>query len=234
MTFNIRQLDNLTYEEVEPILEDYINGLLQEFVQSPEGEAYKETHSQGGYWIGSFIELAYTYEGHTLPKMTQGSVQSLMESTLPRKITIFDPSEAEDAIPELVAFWQFLKREYRFRSAGAIVKYLESLAPQFPSMMCDPARGGLAKAFIIMGHQAGFDMTTQEGIQAFQEQYNASLKSENADPTTIALKNIIHGMVPESSSTSSPSSKSKPQGMGLQKTTPTRKPARKQTKRKNK
>lgn len=233
MTFNIRQLDNLTYDEVEPILEDYVNELLQEFVQSPEGKVHTETHPKGGYWIGSFIELAYTYQERTLPKMTQGDVQSLMESTLPRKITIFDPSEAEDAIPELVAFWQFLKREYQLRSAGAIAKYLESLAPQFPSMMCDPARGGIAKAFIIMGHQAGFDMTTQEGIQAFQQQYNSSLKSENADPTTTALNNIIQGMIPESSSTSSTPSKSK-QGMGKPKTTPAKKTTSKKTKRKSK
>ncbi|QZZ23171.1 hypothetical protein J5X98_13025 [Leptothermofonsia sichuanensis E412] len=234
MTFNIRQLDNLTYEEVEPILEDYINDAILEFVQSPEGEAYTEDHPQGGSWIGSFIELAYLYDGYTLPRMTRGNVQSLMEHTLPRKITIFDPTEAEDAIPELVAFWQFLKREYQLRSAGAIVKYLESLAPQFPSIMCDPTRGGFAKAFLVMGHQAGFDMTTQEGVQAFQEQYNASLKSENADPTMTALQNMIQGMVPSSSSTSSIPSRSKSQGMGMPKTTPARKTARKQTRRKRK
>lgn len=68
-----------------------------------------------------------------------------------------------------------------------------------------------------MGHQAGFDMTTQEGVQAFQEQYNASLKSENADPTMTALQNMIQGMVPSSSSTSSIPSRSKPQGMEMQK-----------------
>ena len=80
--------------------------------------------------------------------MTKGDVQTLMEYTLPRKVTIFDPAEAEDTIPELVAFWRFLQREYNLRSAKAIVKCLESLASQFPNMMSDPSRGGIAKTFI--------------------------------------------------------------------------------------
>lgn len=61
------------------------------------------------------------------------------------RITLFDPPEAEDAIPELVAFWLFLQRQYNLRSAAAIVKYLESLAPKFPATVSDPKRGGIAK-----------------------------------------------------------------------------------------
>jgi hypothetical protein len=226
MTFNIRQLDNLSYDDVEPILGDYINGAIQQFVDSPEGQVHTQAYPEGGYWIGNFIELGYLYGETTLPKMTKGDVQNLMECTLPRKITIFEPSEAEDAIPELVAFWKFIQREYGFRSANAIVKYLETLAPNFPAMMCDPARGGIAKAFMMMGHQAGFDMTTQAGIQTFQQHYNANLQSSNPDATTNILKSVIQGGLPASTA--------KPQGMGKPKTTSTRKTTRKKPNRKQK
>ncbi|MDX2243531.1 MAG: hypothetical protein NW224_22855 [Leptolyngbyaceae cyanobacterium bins.302] len=225
MTFNIRQLDHLSYDDVEPILDDYINGAIQQFVNSPEGKAHIEAYPEGGYWIGSFIEMGYLYGEVPLPKMTKGDVQNLMEYTLPRKVTIFDPSEAEAAIPELVAFWKFIQREYQFRSAGAIGKYLETLASKFPAMMCDPTRGGIAKAFMMMGHQAGFDMTTQAGIQAFQQHYNNSLKSDSPDAITNTLKAAIQGGLPPSPSI--------PKGVGAAKTNST-KQTRKKSGRKKK
>ncbi len=42
MTFNIRQLDNLDYDEAEPLLEDYITGAIQEYINSPEGKAFMQ------------------------------------------------------------------------------------------------------------------------------------------------------------------------------------------------
>jgi hypothetical protein len=41
--------------------------------------------------------------------------------------------------------------------------------------LSDPASFGMAKSFFMMGHKAGFDMTTQEGLDAFQAVYNSSL-----------------------------------------------------------
>ncbi len=229
MTFNIHQLDNLSYEEVEPILIDYINEMINQFVDSPEGEAHIKDWPQGGNWIGSLIEMGYMYGETTLPQMSKSDVQQLMESILPRKITILDPSEAEGAIPELVAFWKFLQREYKLHSAGAIVKYLETLAPKFPAMMCDLSRAGFAKAFLITGQQAGFDMTTEEGIKAFQQQYNANLKSQNPDPITLSLKNMMQGLASPSIA-SSP----KPEVRGQTKTSSAKKNTTQKDNRKKK
>jgi len=39
--------------------------------------------------------------------------------------------------------------------------------------MNDPSRFGMAKSFFMMGQAAGFDMTTQEGAEAFMNWYNA-------------------------------------------------------------
>jgi hypothetical protein len=38
--------------------------------------------------------------------------------------------------------------------------------------MMDPDRFGPAKAFVVEGTAAGFDMTSEEGMLAFQEQWN--------------------------------------------------------------
>lgn len=184
MTFDIRQLDGLDYDEVEPLLEDYIIDAINEFLETEIGNTHATQYPEGGFWIGTFIEMAYNYGEFTLPKMTKGDVQLVMENILPRKLTLLDPSEAEDAIPELVAFWTFLKQEYKLRSAGAIAKYLTSIQDKFAGWMFDPARGGIAKNFMMQGMQAGYDMTNQSDVEAFQAEYNQRIQ---ADPQNNSL-----------------------------------------------
>lgn len=177
MAFDIRQLDKLSYDDVEPLLEAYIHSAIQQFVNSDIGQEYVNTHPDGGFWIGTFIEFAYLYGEYTLSKLTKSAVQEVMEYTLPRKLTLLDPSDTDDAIDELIAFWKFLKQDYRLRSAGAIAKYLLSIKDRFPTWMFDPARSGISKNFMMQGMAAGYDMTTQEGAEAFQSEYNQNLKA---------------------------------------------------------
>ncbi|MBE9140953.1 hypothetical protein IQ254_27770 [Nodosilinea sp. LEGE 07088] len=120
MAFKIHQLDNLDYDDAEPLLEDYIYRALEDFANSKAGKAHIKLNPEAGDWIGTFIELAYLYGGYTLPKMTKGNVQEVMEYTLPRKLTLFDPSDTDGAIDELVAFWTFLDEVHWLRSAKAI------------------------------------------------------------------------------------------------------------------
>jgi len=47
------------------------------------------------------------------------------------------------AIDELVAFWTYLHKAYKLRSANAIFKYLRSIADQFPRLTL--AAGGSFK-----------------------------------------------------------------------------------------
>ncbi|HEY9738762.1 MAG TPA: hypothetical protein V6D06_20855 [Trichocoleus sp.] len=181
MTFNIHLLDGLSYDEVEPLLEDYIADVIDRFLQSDTGQAYVKDHPEGGHWIGTFIEMAYVYGELTLPKMTKGDVRQVMEQILPRKLTLMDPSDADDAVEELIAFWTFIQKTYRLRSAGAIVKYLQSIGNQFPKWMVDPNRGGMAKSFFMEGVAAGYDMTTEEGLQALQAEYNQRLQQNASE-----------------------------------------------------
>ena len=178
MAFDIHRLDNLDFDDAEPLLEDYIISAIEAFAESTIGKEYTKQHPVGGNWIGTFMETAYLYEGLTLPKMTKSSVQTIMEYTLPRKLTLLDPSDTDNAIPELAAFWTFLKQEYKLRSAGAIAKYLLSIQDKFRDWMFDPARGGISKQFVMKGMQAGYDMTTPEGAAAFQAEYNQRIKTE--------------------------------------------------------
>ena len=71
-----------------------------------------------------------------------------------------------------------MKREYGLRQADAILHLLDRLAPDFSRQMNDPSNFGMAKSFFMMGQQAGFDMTSQEGLDAFMAEYNAHILSE--------------------------------------------------------
>ncbi|ANV88961.1 hypothetical protein [Picosynechococcus sp. PCC 7117] len=190
MTFLIGQLDNLDYDAAESILEEYIIEAIQNFVNSETGQEYLDNHPIGGFWTGTFIEMAYIYGGYTLSKMTKGNAQEIMEYILPRKLTLFDPSDTDDAIDELIAFWTYLHKAYKLRSAKAIIKYLHSIKDQFPRWMFDPERGGMAKNFMIQGMEAGYDMTTQQGLQAFQAEYNQNL-SKRPPSTSADIKAVL-------------------------------------------
>ncbi|MCM1984224.1 plasmid pRiA4b ORF-3 family protein [Lyngbya confervoides] len=181
MAFDIHLLSELSYDEAEPKLDEYIQGALDHFVASQVSQAYCQQHPKGGFWIGTFIEFAFLYGEMTLPKMTKGDVQQVMEYILPRKLILLDPDEADSAIPELVAFWTFLKEDYQLRSAGAIADYLQSISSQFKAWMSDPSRGGIAKNFLMDGMQSEFDMTSEAGLQEFQQVYNQR-QQENQGP----------------------------------------------------
>ena len=82
--------------------------------------------------------------------------------------------DADDAVPELIAFWQYLQREFRLPQAAAILEYLREIEPELPGMMNDPANFGMAKSFFMLGQSSGFDMTSQAGNDAFMAAYNLS------------------------------------------------------------
>ncbi len=180
MTFNIYQLDNLDLDEAEPLLEDYQDEIIELFANSTEGQSYLEIHSDMGGWIAHLIYYGYSYEGFTLPQMTDDDVQLVLESLFPRKISLLSPEDADDVIPELIAFWQFLKREYQLSNADAILEYLHEIEPSYREIMNDTSKFGMAKSFFMMGQKAGFDMSTQEGLDQFMLHYNANIAPQLA------------------------------------------------------
>lgn len=183
MSFNLDSLDELEFDQADDQLNDYIDELIDLFSQSPEGQTYQQQYPNSGGWVSTFLDLGYRYEGVTPTMITQREVGVLMEEVLPRKITLRSAEEAEDAVPELIAFWSYLEREYQLSQAGAIINYLRGIAGQFGGWMMDPQRAGMAKGFMMGGMQAGFDMSSQQGLNEFQAVYNAQLLGASPSPS---------------------------------------------------
>ena len=82
-----------------------------------------------------------------------------------------------------MAFWRYLERAYQLPNAKAILRYLRDVEPDFKRMMLDPANFGMAKSFVMMGKEAGFDMESPEGLQAWVNAYNAIVAPTTAVPS---------------------------------------------------
>ena len=180
MAFDIRQLDKLE-EYDEEAFDKYQDALLDQFLDSLEGQARLAEDPDMGFWAAQFIYYGYGYLGYTLPQTTDAIADEIVTGLFPRKISILSPDDADDTIPELIAFWQFLKREYGLRNADAVLRRLRKIAPDFKDIMNDPSRFGMAKSFFTMGQASGFDMTSEEGMGEFVQLYNTSIAGSLPD-----------------------------------------------------
>lgn len=184
MDFGIHRIDRIDPEskDAEKQFEKYQDDLLAHFFDSPEGKKRLEADPDMGIWTVYLMDYGYNYLGVTVTRMTAGSVREIVEDIFPRKISLRSPDDADDAIPELRAFWEYLKREFRLPDAEAILNLLTKMEPDFKDLMNDPSRFGMARSFFMMGQAAGFDMTSQEGMDAFMLEYNARLLAEQGLP----------------------------------------------------
>jgi Plasmid pRiA4b ORF-3-like protein len=175
-------------------LDDYVEESIDEFVETKEGKAYLAAYPAMeefvGSWIYQLLYLGYSYESVTLPNMTKVHVEEIVTKLFPRKILLGSPDEADTAIPELLAFWQFLDRVYQHSHAPQIVTLLQQLQPKFNAIMNDASNFGIGKSFIAQGMNAGFDLTTHEGLEAYRSQYNQTDRSSSSPNFNSLLENF--------------------------------------------
>lgn len=175
MAFDVHRLDDVALFDDEESVADYDDELLDLFVASPEGQAFVQTHADIGFWAGRLLDYGRSYTKH-LTEMDKGDVAELLTEIFPRKISLAEPEHADDSLPELIAFWEYLHREYKLPNAPGILAYLRSVKPaEFRAWMNDSARFGMAKSLFARGQAAGFDMATEEGNTAFMNYYNNNL-----------------------------------------------------------
>jgi hypothetical protein len=155
-------------------LDEYIDGLMDEFAASPEGKAALEAGDDlaGAQWM---IHFALNYLGVTPPKMKLRDFNEVVFEIIPRQFS----TEAENGpgfIRDMQAFWQFAQRQYGLSTAATILAMLgEQAGKRLQEKLADPANFGIAKSFVMAGVEAGFDMTTKEGMDQWKTVYNERL-----------------------------------------------------------
>jgi hypothetical protein len=175
MSFDIHEA---VFDEQGTYLEEkavrYEHTLMEQFTASPEGQAITQTGTELG-WAGVMIHYAITSPGATPPTMTTSDLEEVVFSLFPRKV-ITERGDGAEIIGELRAFWHFLERVYQLPQAKQMLACLTpQAARRLERELQEPANFGMAKSFVLMGKEAGFDMESPEGMQAWVKAYNATV-----------------------------------------------------------
>ncbi len=157
----------------EPALR-YEQALMEQFAASPEGQAITQRGTELG-WAGAMIHYAISYLGVTPPTMSPSDLDAVVFGLFPRKV-ITERGDGAEIIQELGAFWRFLQRVYQLPQAQQMLARLTpQAARRLERELREPANFGMAKSFVLLGQQAGFDMESPEGMRAWVEAYNATV-----------------------------------------------------------
>lgn len=175
MTFNIhQQVFDRDGMPLEKKASQYQDQLLQLFEQSPEGQALRDAGIEAG-WASLLIDFGMHYLSVTPPQMAPHHLREILFNLFPRKVSAA-ATEAPDIIRELQAFWQFLQREFHLENAAACLSMLdEKAARKLKSAMSNPANFGIAKSFVMMGMERGFDLSSEESMKEWMANYNAEI-----------------------------------------------------------
>ncbi len=175
MTFNIhQQVFDRDGMPIEKKANQYTEQLVQLFEESPEGLALRSEVIEPG-WTGMLLDFGTDYLGVTPPQMSPDDVREILFDLIPRKVSA-TADEAPEIIHELRAFWIFLQREFHLENATACLRVLnEQAVRELKKKMSDPATFGIAKSFVMMGMDRGFDLSSEEGINEWMATYNAEI-----------------------------------------------------------
>ncbi len=185
MSFDIYQLDEIEAdgnEESEREFDKYQSYIIEEFINSEEGSERLKDDPGLGFWSSQLVYYGYSYIGVTLPQMKVTDVKEILTDIFPRKISLQSPNDADETIPELIAFWGFLGRTYSLKNTKSILAFLDKLKADFYTVMNDSTKFGMAKSFVAMAKSAGFDTNKQEDMEEFMNVYNQNIlnKTKNS------------------------------------------------------
>jgi hypothetical protein len=175
MTFNINQsLFDRDGMPREKVAKQYKEQLSKLFIESPEGQALLEEGIEPG-WSDMVIDFGMDYLGVTPAKMSPDNLREVLFDLFPRKVSA-EADDAPEVIRELQYFWKFMEREFHLKNAAACLRVLDdNAANELEKAMSNPANFGIAKSFVMMGRDSGFDMSTEEGVRSWMGIYNAGI-----------------------------------------------------------
>ncbi|HKB48456.1 MAG TPA: hypothetical protein VKC57_12210, partial [Ktedonobacterales bacterium] len=155
----------------------YRERLMEVFAASAEAQELSDQDRVIG-WAETFMEYGLGYLGVTPADMTPEDVRAVLFDLFPRKVSA-EPGSAQEIVGELRAFWHFLGRAFALPNAAACARVLDSKAARtLEQAMANPANFGMAKALVMQGAARGFDMTTEEGLNAWMTTYNAEVVAQ--------------------------------------------------------
>jgi hypothetical protein len=186
MTFDVHQsLVDEQGEIDEAAAKIYETELLMLFATSFEARPVIARNGGIG-WVHLMMQLARTHLGVTVPTMEKDDLSFILLDTFPEKISC-DPEDANAIVEELRAFWAYVGREFGLANAADCASVLDdTLTEAMTDALANPENFGLAKAFIMAGKAAGFDMNDREEIDEWWRVYTeARAAMEDEEPAQV-------------------------------------------------
>jgi hypothetical protein len=155
----------LDSDEIDPdargLLEDE---LLVRFAASPEGKDLEEIDA-----CRMVMDLAANHLGDTIATLGPTDLREVLFELIPLKVSI-DASGARVIVEVTRALYTFLKREFDLDQADSCLRVLgKSAVRRLEAALSDSSNFGMAKSLFMAGKEAGFDMQSQQGIDAWME-----------------------------------------------------------------
>jgi hypothetical protein len=203
--------DRPLMEDGEPndeALEEYYENAIAHFAASDEGKEVAERFGSVG-WVATFLEYGASYFGETVDTLRCNDAREIVFDIIPRKVST-EAESADEIIFELRKFWEFVDRVHHCPEAKKIVQLFDNKSiKKLRSALSNPENFGMAKSLFMSGSQAGFDMTTQEGLDEFMMAYNASIAKQHetagridlAEPPMQRIANPVKPTTPVMSAT---------------------------------
>jgi hypothetical protein len=136
--------------------------LVRRFAASPEAKALTDVQS-----CHLVMDFAADYFGVTIATLAPAELREIVFDIIPRKVAI-DASAASSIVEETRALYAFLEREFGLEQAGACRRVLGGDAvKKLEAALSDQSKFGMAKSLFMGGREAGFDLDTEEGIEAW-------------------------------------------------------------------
>ena len=136
--------------------------LVRRFAASPEASSLPQVQ-----WCRCLMDLGANFLGATVATLDASQLREVVFEIIPRKVSI-KALAAGAIIAELRAFYAFLGREFGLKQANACLRVLGGdAATKLHAALSDTSQFGVAKSMFMAGHDAGFDMTSKEGIEAW-------------------------------------------------------------------
>lgn len=155
-----RQDDEVDPEARAPLEDE----LLHRFAESPEAKDLDQFQA-----CRFVMDFASDYFGQTIATLGATDLREILFHIIPRNVSI-EASEARSIIEENRAFYGFLEREYSLKQADACLKVLGGAATKkLEAALSDSSNFGMAKSLFMAGADAGFDMQSKEGFEAWMQ-----------------------------------------------------------------
>jgi hypothetical protein len=167
----------------EELLQRYRAAILERFARSPEATPEHLDCAE------MLVEYAARYQGSTIAELPPAALNALLFETIPRKVSV----EA-DAAPEIIeavkALLGFAARELDSGAASRCLASLQSDAAQRLARALDEPRNfGPAKALLMEGARAGYDVGSRAGLEAWMaETQRRMLSAHAAAPAARAMQ----------------------------------------------